>query len=249
MYIFNIAIGLISQDAEVTVESARFQNDCMHKVLGLGKNDEENFQYLRENGRCDEETTLEASQDSCNWRGVTCHDKIVTIISWRSLANFVSSIKWIPSSVKYMTMISMNLDGFVETRHLPKNLRECDLSSNNLCGSVELRTLPALIEKLHLENNSFSGIIRLTNLPKSFEKLDLGDNPIKMVIVKKESLPHAFKSARFYDHKRKVKILSIDGPNVDDRVFVSMYPDFSFELSESLELYSDDGIIESHYIA
>ncbi|KNH03883.1 leucine-rich repeat protein [Perkinsela sp. CCAP 1560/4] len=159
-------------------------------------------------------------KEICDWDGVqfySTQSDVVYSIDWDAISVMRSSadadgtvygvehpvgsidLRWIPSSVKYVSISELSLIGSIDTRSLPRELtflrllrnrlsgtfhtadlphtlRIIMVSTNNLTGSLDLTRLPHRITLFDASHNAFSGSIDLRALPATLEHLSLNHN-------------------------------------------------------------------------
>ena len=192
----------------------------MRLLLGIeSMNELLQFHMLGKNGRI---APGQNHAPPCDWNGVQCEENLIVKIDWSyDLRVEISSLCWLPSTVRTLDVAHTYINNSLETRLLPKQLVWCNLVSCGISGTLELRTLPPQMKRLELQQNKLKGEVRLTHLPTTMEYIDLSKTKISVVVVSNESLPYFLESIRMYRMKHSVRLICLDDACADGRVDIS----------------------------
>ena len=114
--------------------------------------------------------------DVCDWLGLKCDAaKRVEGIRY-AFENKPIELRYIPSSVKTITMPISSLSGTLETAALPEILEVLSMGDNKLRGTVDFTHLPSRIQEFSIYGNRFTGSAVLDSLPESLETMWIQDN-------------------------------------------------------------------------
>uniref|UniRef100_A0A7S4NSP2 Leucine-rich repeat protein n=1 Tax=Paramoeba aestuarina TaxID=180227 RepID=A0A7S4NSP2_9EUKA len=120
----------------------------------------------------------DSTEPISTWRNLTFNESgELTRISWEGM-NLEGSIelKWLPSTLKFLTLKSNHLSGSLDLTDLPDDTQSLFLLRNAFTGSIDLTRLPDSMLLLDVSGNHLSGCIDVTKLPASLKVLMLHSN-------------------------------------------------------------------------
>ena len=161
--------------------------------------------------------------DPCTWAGVTCTNALVDSIEW-GYTQFLRriSLRWMPGTAQWVTILEQRFAQPFDARVLPKNLRRLKIDNSDLQGTVEVQLLPRRIVELLLPSNSISGTLRLYKLPPTLKVIDLGWNKIKGLTVDGSQLTDTLMDVRVWG--QRMEIVSLDDAPLDARIRLQRLP-------------------------
>ena len=114
--------------------------------------------------------------DCCDWDRNVCDENEELIdINFGALDGTLN-LKYIPLTVKTITIAPSDVEGRLCTESLPEGLEELLVVNTYFYGFVNLSSLPPNIHTVHLSTNAFRGSVCLSALPATIKLLDLQSN-------------------------------------------------------------------------
>ena len=169
-----------------------WQVECMHRVTNIKYSPNPEV-YLR--------NLLSQSNarvgKPCEWKGIICERKSIVEIEWdpskyeeenRLSMDLVSSLQWIPNSIRVLDLSNQRINCFLEAQLLPRNLKVCRLNSCNLRGSFNTDMLPSMIEEFYCRDNLLSGKVVMIRIPNTLRRLDLSGNDEIQISISNDCL-------------------------------------------------------------
>ena len=206
-----------------------FQLECMKRFLKL----DTYANPVDELQRADVLDNTVSVDNLCAWNGVKCFKGVIVALNWPHGARgvrFVNgmtasalALRWLPSSLKRITLERKHTDGEMSTRSLPKAAERIAIVDCLLRGSIDMTTLPAGLVGLDVSSNNLGGGINLLHLPLGLRLIDMRLNMIKTAIVANARLPKDLQRITLQEpvtrKMYRVNVICVDDKTVDTRVF------------------------------
>ena len=115
--------------------------------------------------------------DIHDWRGVTCNSEgDVEMIEWDEIEEGDIDTRWVPSTVRILSIVQSEVCGSIDFLVLPEGLVELLIECTCFSDAVDLRNIRSSIRSIELESNDFSGSVHLSGLANTLEVLSLSGN-------------------------------------------------------------------------
>eukprot|EP00009_Paramoeba_aestuarina_P017497 CAMPEP_0201530470 /NCGR_PEP_ID=MMETSP0161_2-20130828/44778_1 /ASSEMBLY_ACC=CAM_ASM_000251 /TAXON_ID=180227 /ORGANISM="Neoparamoeba aestuarina, Strain SoJaBio B1-5/56/2" /LENGTH=228 /DNA_ID=CAMNT_0047932849 /DNA_START=6 /DNA_END=689 /DNA_ORIENTATION=+ len=125
-----------------------------------------------------------------DWNGITLNDGgYVTAISWSPFRSDSGqspivpggslNLDWLPSHVRMVRIIFLQLSGTIETASLPRGLADFNISGNHMSGTFDTTGLPQDLESVVITRNKFEGSLDVSVLPHKLTHFDASYNTFR----------------------------------------------------------------------